>query len=95
MSARVKIPVRRGALDLKDGSHYSYKHMGERKRRTHLRAWVEQDQRGWALSLFRALGARRTLGQNRMTQSEYARLTSDMDYVKRKYQGTKWWQREK
>lgn len=95
VSGKVTIPITRGSLALHDqnGKITEEYHIRtpEKARRALLRQLVLQ-HKGNARATFRALIARRTLGKNRLTESQKGVLTSDADYVKRTWYNTPNWE---
>lgn len=93
--SQVRIPLRKNGLALMDASgqvekHYSYTKQGQRERRSILAELIRRKQ-GGALTVMRALVARRTLGKNRMEEKSWQRISSDIEWVKKKYENTDQW----
>jgi hypothetical protein len=92
----VRIPIDRGALawfDAKNGEIVDYHISTPTKKRRALLRRLVTDKNMDALTVFRAIIARRTLGKNRLSEQQISTLTSDADYVKKKYYNTDFWQK--
>lgn len=88
-----KIKIRQGGLSFVDQQqkkvHYRLKYTAK-ERRDILDQVVYQH--GKALSIYRGLIARRTMGKNKLSKEQLNIYTSDANYIKKKYHGTEFWQ---
>lgn len=92
---KVRIPLTRDHLSVRldDGSkeHYHIRY-ATKARHAILDDVIEQRSgKSPALSVYRALIARRTLGKRVLTTKQRATLTSDAKYVKTKFYDTEFW----
>jgi len=84
---KVIIPVTKGGLSAlsKTGKKVDYHISSADKTRHYILNLVVKKRGKNALSVYRALLARRTLGKNRLSETQKSILTKDADYIKKKY----------
>lgn len=92
--SKVRIIIEKGALSLhnKQGNVTKEYHIRSptMERRGVLDSIIRQ-KKGGAYGIHKALVARRTLGKNRLSEDQKTRITSDINYIKRKYYDTDKW----
>jgi len=84
----VKIPMKKGALSVPNGDYHISSPVSTRRK---ILNQVVAKKKGDAIGVYRALLARRTLGKNRLNEHQLSVLTSDANYIKKKYYGKSNW----
>ncbi len=83
--SKVRIPVTKGSLCIDQQKKKCYKlKKTARERRSIIRHLIEKQGRT-PLQIFRALVARRTLGKNRWSEEQKSTITSDINYIRKKW----------
>lgn len=95
VSVRVHIPVTKGSLSYQRNDERVGYHIADsvRKRHAVLNGLIREASKD-ALMIHRALVARRTLGKNRFTDEQIARLTDDIEYIAKRYKGSEHWNKK-